>query len=191
MQEKLRKEREARALSEEMSEQTAEPIVDETKEAVVDGGENLAIQLAGKQGEIDDLQTRLLRLQADFDNFRRRSRTEMEDLSQCVMADVVGKFLPVLDNFYRALSNDKPQDAESLRQGLELICRQFEKSMEDVGAEKIVALGEQFDPKLHDSVMRSENDQLADGQIDTVFEEGYKIKDKVIRPSKVRVVSNS
>ncbi len=147
-------------------------------------------ELAAKTAEADELKNRLLRLQADYDNFRRRSREDMQQLSIFVSAELLGKFLPVLDNFKRAADSNSTKDAENLRKGIELIYRQFEKAMQDAGVEEIASLGAQFDPNLHEAVMRCENSELPDGQIDMVLEEGYKLKDKVIRHSKVRVVNN-
>lgn len=143
------------------------------------------------QKEIEQLKDRVLRLQAEFDNFRRRSRSEAEQLGTYVVAGVIQKFLPVLDNFKRSLEVDYSGDVESLKTGMELIYRQMEKAVNDAGAEKIPALGEQFSPDLHEALMNTQNPDLPDGQIDMVFEDGYKIKDKVIRHSKVRVVNNS
>ena len=149
-------------------------------------------ETAAARKEVEMLTVRLQRLQADFDNFRRRSRTEAEQLSLFVSAGLVGRFLPVMDNFERALASSADnQDAESLRKGFELIYRQLEKGLTDAGVEKINALGEQFSPQLHEAVMRSQNPDLPDGQIDCVVETGYRLKEKVIRPSKVRVVNNS
>ncbi len=144
-----------------------------------------------QEAEISELKNRLLRLQADYDNFRRRSREDMQQLSIFVSVELLSKFLPVLDNFKRAIASGAGQDAESLQKGIDLIFRQFEKAMRDAGVEEVTALGVQFDPNLHEAVMRCENADLPDGQIDMVLEEGYKLKDKVIRHSKVRVVNNS
>jgi molecular chaperone GrpE len=140
--------------------------------------------------EVEELQTRIQRLQADFENFRRRSRSETAQISSFVSAQSAAKFLPVADSLERALVSTA-QDAESLRKGLDLIYRQMEKALQDVGLEKIVALGEQFSPELHEALMNTQNPELPDGQIAMVFEDGYKMQDKVIRHSKVRVVNNS
>ena len=147
--------------------------------------------LENQKKEIESLKGRLLRLQADFDNFKRRTKEDSEKLALFVSADLISMFLPVADNFERAISTSETQDADSLRKGMELIFRQFEKSFKDVGVEKIPALGEEFSPDLHEAVMSAPNSDLADGTIEAVFEDGYKIKDKVIRHSKVKVVNNS
>jgi molecular chaperone GrpE len=146
--------------------------------------------LDAAQKEAEELLVRLQRLQADFANFKRRSQGEREELSLFVAADLTRKFLPVADSLERALAAQE-QDAESLRKGLELIYRQMQKSLQDAGAEKIPALGEMFSPDSHEALMNGQNPELPDGQIDMVFEEGYRIKGKVIRHSKVRVVNNN
>lgn len=148
-------------------------------------------ELSEKQKEIDELKNRVLRSQAEFDNFRKRTRTEMGELRHFVTADVIRKFLPVMDSFKRALETAKTEDADTMRTGMEMIYRQMEKAVTDAGAEPIPALGEQFSPELHEALMNVQNAELPDGHIDMVFEEGYKIADKVIRHSKVRVVNNS
>ena len=144
-----------------------------------------------KDEKITELNNRLMRLQADFDNFRRRTQGEKEQLSGFVTAGVVGKFLKVLDNFERAeASAEKTSDFESLLTGLKQIRRQFEDAFKELGVEEIVAQDAKFDPNLHEAVMRGQNPEMEDETIDMVFEKGYKLKDRVIRHSKVRVISN-
>ena len=144
-----------------------------------------------KDEKITELNNRLMRLQADFDNFRRRTQGEKEQLSGFVTAGVVGKFLKVLDNFERAeASAEKTADLESLLTGMKQIRRQFEEVFKELGVEEIVAQDAKFDPNLHEAVMRGQNPDMEDEIIDMVFEKGYKLHDRVIRHSKVRVISN-
>lgn len=175
-----------------------EEAVEQVEDVIVENpvGSDEVLKAYGKsnqQGneEVEELNKKLLRLQADYDNFRRRSRTESEQLSLFVKADLIGKVLPVLDNFSRALSVNDNQDAESFRQGMEMIYRQLEKTIYEVGVEKIEAEGSAFDPMVHEAMMNIESPDLPDGQVAMVLEDGFKIKDKVIRPSKVSVVKNS
>ena len=162
-------------------ETVAEEQAEAKEEAVVDE----------KDEKITELNNRLMRLQADFDNFRRRTQGEKEQLSGFVTAGVVGKFLKVLDNFERAeASAEKTSDFESLLTGLKQIRRQFEDAFKELGVEEIVAQDAKFDPNLHEAVMRGQNPEMEDETIDMVFEKGYKLKDRVIRHSKVRVISN-
>ena len=144
-----------------------------------------------KDVKIEELTNRLLRLQADFENFRRRTTTEKEQLSTFVTAGVVGKFLKVLDNFERAeASAAKATDMEGVITGMQMIRRQFEAAFSELKVEEIPAQDQKFDPQLHEAVMRGHNPELEDEIIDMVFEKGYKLGDKVIRHSKVRVNSN-
>lgn len=168
---------------------SSEEILQDEVEATSDG--KCSAETDECQKETEQLKDRLLRLQAEFDNFRRRSRSESEQLGTYISAGVIQKFLPALDNFKRSLDADYSGDVEGMKKGMELIYRQMEKAIADAGAEKILALGEQFSPDLHEALMNTQNPDLPDGQIDMVFEDGYKIKDKVIRHSKVRVVNNS
>ena len=144
-----------------------------------------------KDVKIEELTNRLLRLQADFENFRRRTTTEKEQLSTFVTASVVGKFLKVLDNFERAeASAAKATDMEAVITGMQMIRRQFEAAFSELKVEEIPAQDQKFDPQFHEAVMRGHNPELEDEIIDMVFEKGYKLGDKVIRHSKVRVNSN-
>ncbi|MGM9529554.1 MAG: nucleotide exchange factor GrpE [Phascolarctobacterium sp.] len=144
-----------------------------------------------KDVKIEELTNRLLRLQADFENFRRRTATEKEQLSTFVTAGVVGKFLKVLDNFERAeASAAKATDMEAVITGMQMIRRQFEAAFSELKVEEIPAQDQKFDPQFHEAVMRGHNPELEDEIIDMVFEKGYKLGDKVIRHSKVRVNAN-
>ena len=144
-----------------------------------------------KDVKIEELTNRLLRLQADFENFRRRTASEKEQLSTFVTAGVVGKFLKVLDNFERAEgSAAKATDMEGVITGMQKIRRQFEATFSELKVEEIPAQDQKFDPQLHEAVMRGHNPELEDEIIDMVFEKGYKLGDKVIRHSKVRVNAN-
>ena len=144
-----------------------------------------------KDVKIEELTNRLLRLQADFENFRRRTTTEKEQLSTFVTSGVVGKFLKVLDNFERAeASAAKATDMEAVITGMQMSRRQFEAAFSELKVEEIPAQDQKFDPQFHEAVMRGHNPELEDEIIDMVFEKGYKLGDKVIRHSKVRVNAN-
>lgn len=146
--------------------------------------------LDDKNRELEEMNNRLLRLQADFDNFRRRSRQEKEELSQVVAYGVLKELLPVLDNFERALAAPG-QDAAQLRTGVELVYRQLGGIMERLGVKPIAAVGNPFDPACHEAVMRVEDAGQADGLIVEELQRGYEMGGKVLRPSMVKVVSNS
>lgn len=168
------------------TEQTAEqPETEAPKE------EQAQAEPDAKDVQIAELQNRFLRLQADFDNFRRRTAGEKEQLSSFVTVGVVGKFLKVLDNFERAETSfaQKPE-LDSMLTGLKQIRRQFDEVFKELGVTEIEAQDKKFDPTLHEAVMRGQNPDMEDETIDMVFEKGYKLNDKVIRHSKVRVISN-
>lgn len=144
-----------------------------------------------KDAKIEELQNRLMRLQADFENFRRRNAAEREQLSTFVTADVVGKFLKVLDNFERAEQSVKTtNDMSAIVAGMEKIKRQFEQAFKELEVEEIPAEGQKFNPELHEAVMRGQNQDLEDESIEQVFEKGYRLRNKIIRHSKVKVISN-
>lgn len=169
----------------------AEPETEQTQEAETAQEGQAQAEPDAKDVQIAELQNRLLRLQADFDNFRRRTAGEKEQLSSFVTVGVVGKFLKVLDNFERAETSfaQKPE-LDSMLTGLKQIRRQFDEVFKELGVTEIEAQDKKFDPTLHEAVMRGQNPDMEDETIDMVFEKGYKLNDKVIRHSKVRVISN-
>ena len=171
--------------------ETAEAAEAEKAEDAKNAEEAAEPEVDPKDAKIEELQNRLLRLQADFENFRRRTNTEKEQLSTFVTANVVGKFLKVLDNFERAeASVEKGDNVDAVVEGMKKIRRQFEETFKDLKVVEIEAQDAKFDPNIHEAVMRGHNPELDDEVIDMVFEKGYKLGDKVIRHSKVRVNSN-
>ena len=195
MQENELKDKEAAAKEQTAKEQEEVKAADEAKtadEAVEQQAEEAAETEADpKDAQIEELQRRLLRLQADFENFRRRTAKEKEELSTFITAGVVGKFLKILDNFERAeASAGKGDNVEAVLAGMQKIRRQFEDTFKELQVSEIEAQDARFDPNLHEAVMRGQNPELEDETIDMVFEKGYKLGDKVIRHSKVRVINN-
>lgn len=131
----------------------------------------------------DEYYSRLARVQADFENYRRRTQREKEELYSLAAEQMVLKFLPVLDNLERAL---KATEGEGWREGVEMTLRQFRDLLCREGITSIEAEGEPFDPNLHDAVMQVEGDQ-EEPLVVEVFQKGYRFRDKVIRPSMVKV----
>ncbi|BBB92775.1 nucleotide exchange factor GrpE [Methylomusa anaerophila] len=146
--------------------------------------------LAEKSRLLDELTDKYKRLQADFDNFRRRSRQEREELSTVVAEKIVCDLLPVIDNFERAIANSS-QDPASVTTGIEMIYRQMNNVLTKLGVEPICALGLTFDPVLHEAVMREEDSSQPDGTVIDELQKGYKVHGKVVRPSMVKVICNS
>ena len=133
---------------------------------------------------------RMKRLQADFENFRRRTRQEKEELSNLVVQDFIKELLPMLDNFDRAMAAEAT-DAAKFQQGVEMIYNQLAEILKNRGMELIDTKEAKFDPNFHQAVMRVENPELEDETIAMELQKGYMVKGKVIRPSMVQVVANS
>lgn len=183
----------AQAAAEQTAEEAkaAEAGAADTKEEKAAEPDPKDAKIAQQEQQIAELQNRLLRLQADFDNFRKRNNEERERLGRYVTGQVAREFLKVLDNFERAeASLEASKDGEALKKGMEMIHKQFEKALQTLHIEEIPAQGKPFDPQIHEAVMQGSNPDLPDESIDLVLEKGYKIGDDVIRHSKVRVVRN-
>lgn len=133
------------------------------------------------------LNDKYLRLCAEYDNFRRRSQKEKESLYNDIKADVLTKFLPVYDNLERALKAST--EDEAYRRGVEMIMAQFNATMEKLHVEKIDCLGKTFDPALHNAVMHIDDETKGENEIVEVFQEGFRIGDKVIRFAMVKVAN--
>ncbi len=147
--------------------------------------------LAVAEEKITELNNKILRLQADFDNFRRRTAQDKQQLSGFITAGVVEKFLRVLDNFERAeASAEKTADLESMLTGMKQIRRQFDVVFKELGVEEIAAEGQKFDPNMHEDVMQAQDASKEDDTVALVLEKGYRLSDRVIRHSKVSVVVN-
>lgn len=147
--------------------------------------EELAEQLKVQTAAAEDNFNRLLRLQADFENYKRRTLKEREDLLHYGTENLVCSLLPVLDNLERAIQSQGGE--EGLLKGVEMVCQQFQEALKSQGVSKICAVGEQFDPNLHQAVMRLPSTEHPDNQIVEEFQTGYQLKDRVIRPSMVKV----
>lgn len=128
-----------------------------------------------------------LRLLAEYDNFRRRSQKEKDNLYADVKADTLLKFLPVYDNLIRALAT--PTEDEAYKKGVEMIMNQFNTTMEKLGVTKIESLGEKFDPAFHNAVMHVEDEEKGENEIVEVFQEGFILSEKVIRFAMVKVAN--
>ena len=128
-----------------------------------------------------------LRLLAEYDNYRKRSQREKDSLYADIKADTLLKFLPVYDNLVRALK--QPTEDEAYRKGIEMIMTQFNTTMEKLGVEKIESLGRTFDPALHNAVMHVDDETKGENEIVEVFQEGFRLGDKVIRFAMVKVAN--
>ena len=141
-----------------------------------------------KERLLAEAEDRYKRLYADFDNFRRRSRQEKEELSNVVAQNLILELLPVLDNFERALSSFSEEEAAGIGSGVSMIYRQLFGALEKAGLSIVEAEGKEFDPQYHEAVLRVEDADQAEGTIVQELQKGYSVKGKVIRPSMVKVV---
>ena len=144
---------------------------------------------AALEAELKEKSDRILRLQADFENFRRRTAKEKEELAAVITQNILGDLLPLLDNFERAMAVEQT-DGEAFQKGVEMIFTQLREVMEKHGLEHIDAEGQPFDPNVHQAVMRVENLDVEDGTITQVLQKGYQAKGRVIRPAMVQVAGN-
>lgn len=151
--------------------------------------EALKGQVEKLTGDLQEKKDRLLRLQADFDNFRRRSAKEREEISAVVTQNFCKDMLPLLDNFERAMAAET-RDVEAFQKGVEMIFTQFQEVLKKNGLEQIEAVGQKFDPNFHQAVMRVEDPEKEDDTVAQELQKGYMVKGRVIRPSMVQVVSN-
>lgn len=154
--------------------------------------ETLDGQLLGITAERDqlladraDLQDRLLRQRAEFDNYRRRADRERSEYLQYAAMDLVREILPVLDDFERALKHETAD--QDYAKGVELIYQRLAESLKKMGLEPVESGGRQFDPNLHQAVQRVETDDAEDQSILSEFQKGYNFRGKLLRPAMVKV----
>ena len=138
--------------------------------------------------ELNETKDKLLRVMAEYDNFRKRSQKEKEMAYGDTKASTISEFLPVYDNFIRAMSAEAT-DLDSFKKGIEMIFNQYGETFKKLGVESFGEKGETFDPNIHNAVMHGEDDTLPENSISDVFSTGYKMGDRVIRPAIVKVVN--
>ena len=153
------------------------------EEAVKEEEEKKAEEEAKKAEEAES--ERYMRLMAEFQNFKRRAAKEKSDIHAYANEKIVGDLLPVLDNFERALSTET--EDEGYAKGMQLIFEQLKTALGNAGLEEIKAMDEEFDPNVHNAVMTETIEEKEDGTITKVLQKGYRLKDKVVRPSMVAV----
>jgi len=178
--------------------------------AAEDGEETGPISITGKaadestaseteklKAERDALLDRLARLQAEFDNARKRGVREQQEFREYAAADVIKNFLPILDSFERALkaggdSNSKSNsNSNEFRSGIELIYRQFQDALQKIGVQPIVSVGQPFDPRVHEAVEMVDTTEFPDHHVLDELQRGYKYKERLLRPAMVRVARNA
>ena len=144
--------------------------------------------IAGLEEKLKEAEDKYLRLAAEFDNYRKRTARQFEDMSQAGRIHVITQLLDVLDNFQRALeASASSSNHDSLREGTELVYKNLYDILTKEGLEPIEAVGKPFDPNLHDALMQLESDEHPEGIVVQEMTKGYKLNDRVLRHSKVAV----
>ena len=173
---------------------SAEQSAEEKQASPADGA---AKESDAQNAEIESLKIALaeannrhLRLMAEFENFRRRSAKEQLDLIETANGKLLEKLSEVQDNFERAFAaENKAQDLEAFEKGMQMIYNQFAKVLTDAGLEQIDPTGKEFDPNLHEALMQQPSETIPEGHVVTVFQKGYKLKNKILKTAKVIVSS--
>jgi molecular chaperone GrpE len=139
----------------------------------------------------DDNQDKLLRLQAEFDNFRKRSIKERQEFIKYANEGLIIELVGILDNFERSIkAADQKQDFKLLHQGVDMMSKQLHKLLEEKGLKKISSMGEKFDPNKHEAMEAVVSDEAEEGQILDEFQPGYTLNERVIRPAMVKVAKS-
>lgn len=147
-------------------------------------------ELEEKNKKIEELNDRLLRSAAEFDNFRKRSEKEKSAMYDMGVRSMIEKILPIVDNFERGLGAITENEKESaFAQGIEMIYKQLLTALDDIGLKPIDAVGKEFDPNLHNAVMHGEDENLGENIVSDEFQKGYTYHDMVVRHSMVKVVN--
>ena len=168
------------AISTDESETIEEDLTD------IDPIEVLAKELQETKGELAEQKDKFVRLQAETDNFRKRLSREKDEFSQYANERLFKALIPIFDNFERALE-DTSNDTKSLKEGLDMILKQFSSFLEKEKVELIKAIGEKFDPAIHEALTSEESDDHEEGTIISQFVKGYTINNRVLRPAQVAV----
>jgi molecular chaperone GrpE len=159
-------------------------IIEDTSKA----GDESEQKIVELQAKLDETENKMLRAQADFDNFRRRSRLDLEAAQKYRAQSLVSEIIPALDNFERALQIEADNDqTKSLLQGMNMVYNQLVQALQNEGVEPFNSVGEQFDPHLHQAVMQVENENYESNTVVEELQKGYKLKDRIIRPAMVKV----
>ncbi|USK53810.1 nucleotide exchange factor GrpE [Cytobacillus solani] len=179
----------------ETNENTAEAV--ETKTASPEVNEEISIEdqlkaaqekTAELEAKLEEAENRYYRLQADFENSRRRARLDLEASEKYRAQRLIINLLPAIDNFERALQMEADEEqAKSILQGMEMVYRSLLEALKNEGAEPIEAVGKEFDPHIHQAVMQVNEEGFDSNHVVEEFQKGYILKDRVIRPSMVKV----
>ena len=186
----LEKEKTEKAVSEEKETKEAAASEKENKETSEKEEKASEKKKDLKDEKIDELNDKLKRSMAEFDNYRKRTDKEKSAMYEIGAKDVIEKILPIVDNFERGL-NSIPEDAKgsAFADGMEKIYKQFVKTLDDMGVKPIEAVGKPFDPNFHNAVMHVEDEEAGESEIVEEFQKGYMYHDTVLRHSMVKVAN--
>ena len=148
--------------------------------------EELLAKIAKLEEELAELGDKHLRMAAEYENFRRRSKEEKDATYSVAKADTVGELLPIIDNLERAALYD---DGEKVKEGLVMTLKSVESVFAKLGVESVGKVGDIFDPNLHNAVLHDEDPEKSEGEITDVFQKGYRAKDRIIRFAMVKTVN--
>jgi molecular chaperone GrpE len=170
----------------EIEEQTESAEGSEEKDTSEESENSEEGQKVQEDPEYIELNNKYLRLYAEFDNFRRRSAKESLENYQNASAKIIGQLLPTLENFARAFSPEhKASTLEDFEPGIQMIYNNFKDVLEEAGLEEINPEGEEFDPNLHEALMKQPHDTVEEDHVVQVFQKGYKLKDKILKHAQV------
>lgn len=179
-------------LEQEQTESQAEETVEETTETSEQevSEEEQHEEKDPKDAKIEELNDRLVRNMAEFDNFRKRSEKEKAQMFEIGAKSIIEKILPVIDNFERGLGTVSEEEKESaFVQGIEQIYKQFLTALDEAGVKPIEAVGKEFNPDFHNAVMHGEDENYGENTISDEFQKGYMYKESVVRHSMVKVMN--
>ena len=179
-------------LEQEQTESQAEETVEETTETSEQevSEEEQHEEKDPKDAKIEELNDRLVRNMAEFDNFRKRSEKEKAQMCEIGAKSIIEKILPVIDNFERGLGTVSEEEKESaFVQGIEQIYKQFLTALDEAGVKPIEAVGKEFNPDFHNAVMHGEDENYGENTISDEFQKGYMYKESVVRHSMVKVMN--
>ncbi len=165
------------------------PASDDTQDGAIPIASGQGSDFDKLKSERDSLVDRLARLQAEFENARKRTAREQQEFREYAVSDALKALLPSLDSFERALQTSA-SDKSEFRGGVELIYKQLQDALSKLGLRPIPAKGEPFDPHLHQAIEMVDTDEAEDHHVLDELQRGYKLKDRLLRPSMVRVARN-
>lgn len=169
------------------------PAADESEEnpqsAATEKASGEGTELQRIKAERDALVDRLARMQADFENARKRASREQQEFRDYALGDAIKALLPILDSFERAMKVGASEKSE-FHSGIELIYKQLQDALAKLGLKPVVSKGQQFDPHLHEAIEMVDTHQAPDHQVLEELQRGYKLKERLLRPAMVKVARN-